>query len=527
MTAAADRDSHFVSADRGGEAVNPPRFGSIVDALLSHAAARPDSLAYNAVGESASYRELADAARHLARVLAADGLGPGKHVGLLLGTGLDFLRALYAVQMTGAAPVALNHAMPPARAERLARVARCDLVLDADAITRALRMPAPSVGLPPVDPEAPAFLQLTSGTTGEPRAVVILHRNLAACLESNCARLEVLPNDVYVSWMPLHHDFGLVRFVFSPLFVGRPAHLLAPSIFNLRPWLETIARVRGTVTGAPDFAFRMAARTVDPAGIDLASLRLASSGGEPVRASTVSAFEKRFAVRHVVQPAYGLAEATLGLTSCAPGAPLRLDAAGRVSCGRPYPGIEVWIEGEDGRRLPAGEAGEIVGRGPIVFARYLDDAAATREALRGGALHTGDVGVVDADGHVYPIARKRALIKRAGAAIAPREIEEAADRVSGVRYSAAVGRSRDDGLEAIVVVVEVQAETVDTADARQRIAGTIEEEITRDLGFGPDEVLLVPPRSIPRTANGKIRYGALRDLLAAGEATILFSSAAG
>jgi acyl-CoA synthetase (AMP-forming)/AMP-acid ligase II len=200
---------------------------------------------------------------------------------------------------------------------------------------------------------------------------------------------------------------------------------------------------------------------------------------------------------------------------------VRVDAAGRVSNGRPYPGFEVWIEDDDGHRLPAGVPGEIVARGEAVFAGYFADEASTRERLREGSLHTGDVGVMDDDGYVYPVARKRALIKRAGAAIAPREIEEAADRATGVRFTAAVGRARPDGTEEIVVVAEVQPDATGAG-----IAATIEEEVARDLGFAPDEVLLVPPRVIPRTANGKIRYDALRELIGAGAVTILFSSAA-
>jgi acyl-CoA synthetase (AMP-forming)/AMP-acid ligase II len=502
-----------------------PAFATLVEALDAHAAARPRALAYDVEGESISFGQLEHDARHLAAVLASRGVGPGTHVGLFLPTGLAFLRALYGVQLAGGAPVALNHAMPRERAQRLAAIAGCDLILDADAVTDGLRQPAPVRPLPTVGPDDAAFLQLTSGTTGEPRAVVILQRNLIACLRSMCLRLEAKPDDVYVSWMPLHHDFGLVRFVFSPLFVGHPAYLLSPSIFHLRPWLETIGRVGGTITGAPDFAYRIAARTVNPAGIDLRSLRLASSGGEPVRASTIAAFEKRFAVPGIIKPAYGLAEATLGITSCAPDEPVRVDAAGRVSNGRAYPGFEVWIEDENGDRLPPGVPGEIVAQGAAVFAGYFADEASTRERLRGGALHTGDVGVMDEDGYVYPIARKRALIKRAGAAIAPREIEEAADRVAGIRFSAAVGRVRPDGTEEIVVVAEVQPDATGAGEGR-RIAASIEEEVARDLGFGPDEVLLVPPRVIPRTANGKIRYDALRELIATGAVTILFSSAA-
>ncbi len=502
------------------------RFPTILDALAAHAADRPDALAWVAAGESITYGALYQQAQHVARVLASRGVGSGTNVGLRLPTSVGFLRALFGVQLTGAATVALNIHVPEARLERLAAIAGCTTILDEEAMTNLRDAPSSPGRLPAIDPEAIAFLQLTSGTTGEPRAAMVRHRNIVACLTATVNAVgPPVAEEMYVSWLPLYHDFGLINFICYPAYFGIPTHLLLPSLTNLRPWLETVGRVRATSTGGPDFAYRMATRTVNPASIDLRSLRRMSCGGEPVRFSTLQAFEERFQVPGLVRPGYGLAEATLGVCILLPGEPMRRDPSGAVSCGRPYPGIDVRLESDEGTPCAPGEAGEIVVGGKVVFAGYYNDPESTRAVLRAGELYTGDIGRFDADGYLYPLARRRALIKRAGATIAPREVEEVADRVAGVRLSAAIGCERNDA-EQLVVVVEVRPEDAPTDDERQRLADRIEEAVGTALGFAPDDVLLVAPRTIPRTANGKIRYPALRALV--GEmaaAPVLFSSA--
>ena len=364
-----------------------------VEILAARARLSPDALAFGVGVETISYGALWEDAQRLAAALAARGLGPGHRCALVLPTSLDFVRALFAVQLTGAAPVAIDPRLAAERTARLLSGLRCADVLTAEAIA-ALRDLPPSQGLAvrPPGPADPAFLQLTSGSTGEPRAAVILQSSLMAALARGPQRLAVREDDVLVTWVPLHHNVGLVRFVFGALYFGRPAHLVPPSATNLRAWLETASRVRATITGSPDFGYRVAAQTVDPRGLDLRALRIAVTGGEAVGRSTIEQFERRFGLEGVMRPAYGLAEATMGVSLLAPGEPLRYDAAGAASCGRPYPGVEVRIMGGDGAPMPPGESGEILVRGATVFAGYFDDPAGTREVLRDGWMWTGDLG---------------------------------------------------------------------------------------------------------------------------------------
>jgi fatty-acyl-CoA synthase len=211
----------------------------------------------------------------------------------------------------------------------------------------------------------------------------------------------------------------------------------------------------------------------------------------------------------VVCPGYGLAEATLGVTFIEPGQAIRVDERGNVGCGKALPGVELKIDVEDDSG-----AGEILVRGEGVFAGYFDADEATAETLRDGWLHTGDIGRLDRDGELYILGRRRAMLKRGGAVLAPRELEEAAQKVDGVRIAAAVGIARADEsmTEEIVLAIEVDARSEDP-DA---LAAAVAQEVHRTLGFAPDRVIILPPRAIPRTYNGKIRHDALRQELERG-----------
>ncbi|HEX7808810.1 MAG TPA: AMP-binding protein, partial [Thermoanaerobaculia bacterium] len=270
-------------------------------------------------------------------------------------------------------------------------------------------------------------------------------------------------------------------------------------------WMQTIGRVGGTITGAPDFAYRLAARLVDPKTVDLSSLRDATNGGEPVRLSTIESFERAFNAPGVMKPGYGLAEATLGVTCRRPDQPTRTDARGNVSNGIALPTIELRIDAEPG------EPGEIVVGGPLVFAGYFEAEEATNAVLRDGELYTGDIGQLDADGHLYVLGRKRAMLKRGGAVLAPRELEEAAQRVDGVKIAMAVGVTSEFATEEIVVAVEI-----DEKEDVQRIAREVAESVRATLGFAPERVLAMKRNSLPRTYNGKLRHDALRTALLNG-----------
>jgi acyl-CoA synthetase (AMP-forming)/AMP-acid ligase II len=493
---------------------------TIGDVLRARADEMPEKLAFAERGESLSYGQLLEAATALAEGCRALGLTAGDRVAIALPAGLEFVRTFWGLQLAGVVTCALNPASPPAsivrRAQRVwpSLLVTNDPLLRSEAEASSLRtvsletvpcVPRSEMDSTGRDASDIAILQTTSGTSGEPRAAMIRHSNVTASLASAVEAMGLGPQDVMVSWVPPWHDLGLIRFIVGGVFFGATCHLVQPAVSTIPEWLQTISRVRATLTGAPDFAYRLASRLVDPRTVDLSSLRIATNGGEPVRKTTVETFAERFGTT-AITPGYGLAEATLGVTTMRPQSALRTDARGNVSCGLPLPGIEVRIDGE------RGEPGEIVVEGPVVFAGYFDADEATQQTLRDGTLRTGDIGVIDDDGHLYVLGRKRAMLKRGGAVLAPRELEEAAQTVQDVRIAAAVGLTSAFASEEIVVAIEIAND-----EERDRVVAEVSAAIHAALGFVPDRVVVLPRNAIPRTYNGKLRHDALRAALMEGQ----------
>ncbi|HEY4098728.1 MAG TPA: AMP-binding protein [Baekduia sp.] len=460
------------------------------DALAARAREDGDRLAYDDGSEAITFAQLAGRAARRAGALRSMGVGVGDRVALVLPAGVPFAELFWAVQQLGAVSCAFNPATGAEALERRIAAITPRLIVD-EALLAAWPDDAPAVpACAEIGTEDLAFIQPTSGTSGEPRGACVRHRNALAFLHAAGERGQVVHGDVMVAWVPPWHDFGLVRFVIGAVYHGASCHIVPPAIATIPRWLQTISRVGATVSGAPDFCFRLAARMVDPATVDLRSLRNMTNGGEPVRWSSIEAFESRFGVPGVVLPGYGLAECALGVAGTEPGEARAVDARGNVSHGLPLPGLEV--------RAGVGveEPGEILVRGDAVFAGYLDAPEDTAARLQDGWLHTGDSGYVDAGGRLYVLGRRQGMIKRGGAMIAPRELEEAAQGVDAVRVAAALAIA-----DSIVVVVEA-----DEADA---VAAAVTRQVVAACGFAPDRVLVTGRGTIPRTENGKIRHARL------------------
>jgi fatty-acyl-CoA synthase len=479
---------------------------TLCDVLASRAAGSPDALAFADDRRRVTFGELAATADELADGLARRGVGPGDRVALVAAAGVRFAELFWALQVLGATPCAFNPTTPSQTLARRVEAIRPRLVLTEDLVTTGSGAAAPEpVG---ADADALAFLQPTSGTSGEPRAAMLTHRNVLQQLRATRDAGHIVEDDVFVSWVPPWHDLGLVRFMIGPVYFGTPCHIVEPAIRTIPDWLSTVSRVRATHTGAPDFAYRLACRLVDPRSVDLSSLRYSVNGGEPVRRATIEQFEARFNAPRALTPGYGLAEATLGVATHPPGAEIVVDGQGAVSCGFAFPGLDLSVPG------PPRTHGEILVRGHSVFAGYLDAPEASAAVLRDGWMHTGDIGYLDDDGRLFVLGRQRAMIKRGGAVIAPRELEEAAHRVSGVRLAAAVGMTSSSEAVSERVIVVVEADAAEGAPAAAMTAG-VTTAIRDRLGFAPHRVLVVPPRTIPLTANGKVRHSMLTTLLAA------------
>ena len=510
--------------------MQPLPVSTIVETLLYRSVSTPDRLAYAVDSDHITYRQLHTDATRIAQSLVGAGLQHGDRCAVLLPTGLDFVRAFFGVQVAGAIPLAINPELPaPFLTSRLEAI-QCRIALIPGSRTSSfpahesirfqaiddLSLPASPTALIQPGPDDGGLLAATSGTSGEHRTALLLHRNLMASVRGSAERLQIRPEDVLVNWAPLFHGLGLMRFLLGGLYFGCPVYLVSPTLLQLRRWLETITRVRATVTGAPDFGYRMAAELVKPDGLNLRTLRYAMNSGEPIRLSTIERFETKFEVPGVIRPGYGLSEAN-GVSNMGAGEPLRTDASGNLSCGRAADGLRLEIVDDDSQPQPPGIAGEIRVAGEQVFAGYIDDASATREKLRDGWLYTGDIGHLDADGHLFIQGRKRALIKRGGAMIVPRDIEVPAEQVPGVLAAGAIGVDRSSlGIEDLIVVVEVEKELAKTEPDRTRFIREVTEAIMASRGLTPNDVVIVPRGTLPRTPNGKLRHEELKRMYVAG-----------
>ncbi len=277
-----------------------------------------------------------------------------------------------------------------------------------------------------------------------------------------------------------------------------------------------MTRVQATFTVSPDFGYRNCVRNIgDPSGVDLSSLKQALSGAEPVRLSTIEAFESKFGVSNLITPCYGLAEATLAVAIWPRRTPLRLDTSGKfLSVGQPCRGVRVRImEGET--ELKPGAEGEICVQSPGVMQGYHNNPEATARVLSpDGWLRTGDLGFLDADGYLFVTGRLKDVIILGGENLIPADVEEIVDQVPGVRYSAAVGVESDrTGTQRLHVVAEVREAAADAATLSGLVRDIV-QRVREGRGHRPARVLLVRPGTIPKTSSGKIQRSRLGEMIA-------------
>jgi len=547
-----------------------------VDTLLDTAVYRGDVRGITTGEPDAPRRrtwgEVHRQARRLAGGLAAAGLGRHDAVAVLAAEPATIAPAVQAVWLCGGSITMLHQPTP-----------RTDLAAWAEDTVRVLSMigsklvllGAPFEPLVPVleqhgithlllaeladspelaevvtvDESAPALLQLTSGSTAEPKAVRITHGNLYANL-TDMARMSALDvdSDIMVSWLPLFHDMGMVGFLTVPMTVGLELVKVTPVDFLSRPllWAELISKYRGTITAAPNFAYALLGRRLsgaEDAAYDLSSLRLALNGAEPIDEKAVLAFTEagaRFGMpAQCVFPAYGMAETTLAVSF----APLftgltldhidatQLEAHNRAVpidpataapdevrafavLGPPLPGLTARIVDDAGRPLAEREVGEIELRGEAVTPGYLtmDGPVSTQD--EDGWLATGDIGYL-ADGSIVICGRAKDVIILAGRNIYPTDIERAATQVDGVRAGNAVAVRIDAGSrrERFAVVLE-SARATDT-DAVKLIRKQVGARVFEAVNARPTAVVVLPPGTLPKTPSGKLRRAAAGQQLAA------------
>jgi len=516
--------------------VTAARVDTLIELLAMRAGETGDKQAFTFQNQSTTFSELWQRVNYFASFLLACDIQRGEPVLILLPNGPEFFPAFYGVQCAGGIAVPLFPGSSVERVEGIAQHCGARLLvlpfdqkgkfaqstLQAVCVDEAQAVTTPPE-FPAIQPDDISFLQFTSGSTGNPKGVMLSHANLLTNVQQLITGMQITERDIFVSWLPVYHDMGLILKTMVPFFLAAEVHLLPTDLSSVRTWLKAIEARRATFTAAPDFAYRMAIRFADES-IDLSSLRVALNAAEPVRAGTISELERKFDLNHVMTAGYGLAEATVGVSMTEPGQGPYVDARGLVSVGRPFPDIEVKIiEGKS--ILPPGQIGEIIIRSAANSLGYFNNPRETARLFwRDGFLLSGDLGYLDEAGNLFIAGRKKNIIKHAGETVAAQEIEEIVDAGRGVRASAAVGVDRGtlEG-EQVYVFAEVRGGDY---EAWEETVIEIVEAIHARLGLRPGKVYLIRPHGIPRTYNGKIQYGLLKDLYVSGklrdEGQILF-----
>jgi len=541
-----------------------------------------------------TFGELYAAAQRCAAELARRGVTAGGRVSLMLPTSRAFFISYAGILLAGAIPVPIY---PPFRADRIEEyAARQAAILNnaevyllltfrrAEAVARLLeprvrslhgvvdaeklldaadKAPPPAPGALPAHISGSrarrssdiALLQYTSGSTGDPKGVVLTHANLLANMRAIGNAVEMGPRDVGVSWLPLYHDMGLIGAWLTLLHFGVPLAVMSPLSFLTRPerWLWAFHKHRGTITAAPNFAYELCVRKIadkDIEGLDLSSWRVAMNGAEPVNPETMQRFTERFSrygfrnESHL--PVYGLAESSLAVTvpplnrgplidrvdretfathgRAVPSETTARNAISFVSSGTSLPEHEIRIVDPQGREVPDRTEGYLWFRGPSATSGYYQNSTATEKLLpQGPAAPSEEFAWIDsgdrayrADGEIYVTGRVKDIIIKGGRNLYPHEVEELAARVDGIRKGCIVAiglKDEGSGTEKLIVVAEVR-----DRDPKKfaTISAAVTDQISRGLGLPPDRVELVPAGSIPKTSSGKLRREETRQLFVKG-----------
>jgi fatty-acyl-CoA synthase len=516
-----------------------------------------------------SWNQIHAEARVVGAALQARGLVPGDHVAILGPTTRSLITIIQGCWLAGVASMVLPLPMRMGSLDAFidstrSRILHGDakLVLIDDLLADFF---APAPGDPPIesmlavlpgapgqvsgerlelpgnDPERLVILQYTSGSTSEPKGVMIPDRVLAANIDASCIAAELSLDEVMVSWLPLYHDMGLVGFLSIPMTRGVQLVQAAPQDFLAHPgnWMQWISDWGGTATAGPNFAWVLATRALKRANdLDLSTLTLALSGAEPVDPNAVEAFvaaAEPFGFRAgSVFPAFGMAEVAIGGAFPVRHRGLRTDSVDRVVLerdriakpllaadadedldvrrlpllGHAVPGLEMKIVDPDTyAELPERHVGELLLRGTSVTPGYYKRPDATAALFRDGWLCTGDLGYL-LDGELILCGRIKDVIIVGGRNVFPEDIERSCGVLEGVRAGnvIAFGVEGYKGKETVVVVAEVRSDDLD--DVRR----SIHHRTLEVCGLPPRDVMLVKPGTLPKTSSGKLQRAKCREL---------------
>jgi fatty-acyl-CoA synthase len=539
---------------------------------LERAAARDTAVTFVVGGaeDVVPWRELHEQAKGYAAALQSRGVRPGDKVALLSPTRRELVTAIQATWLAGATIVVLPLPMRLSSIEEFVaqtrqRIHNADArlcVIDPELAAFVTPEPGdpPMVGFddlatgdrsawvrPDDDPDRLVILQFTSGSTSDPKGVMLPDHVVRANLDAIAEAAALDPDDdVLVSWLPLYHDMGLVGLLTLPMSTGTPLVLGAPQDFTAKParWMEWLSTYGGTATAGPNFSWVLATRALNrDVAYDLSRLRIALNGAEPIDPDQVEAFiaaGRRHGMRaEAVFPAFGMAEVAIAGTFPEPGSGMRTDCVDRrvleteryaapaapgaegsrrlPLLGRPVPGLEIRIVDPDtGAVLRDREVGELEISGTSVTPGYYKRPDANAELFRDGWLRTGDLAYT-LGGEMVMCGRIKDVIIVGGRNIFPEDVERAIGELDGVRAGnvIAFGVEGDRGRESLVVVAESKAD--DMAAVRKEVG----EQVREVVGVPAKDIVLVAPGTLPKTSSGKLQRSLCRMRYASGDLALV------
>ncbi|MDF2155378.1 AMP-binding protein [Vibrio sp. CAU 1672] len=550
---------------------------ALLDWHVEHHPERPHLYVFQNADEvnEISYRKLREKALEIAAGLINAGVEAGDCVAIMLPTSNDYFYSFFGILYARAVPVPIY---PPARIQQIedhlkrhasilnnAQARLLITVPEAKALAQLLKLQVPSIDaiVTATDLESDvasvdvgeaeasdiAFLQYTSGSTGVPKGVTLTHTNLLANIRAMGKTVGANSNDVFVSWLPVYHDMGLIGAWLGSLYHAIPLVVMSPLLFLAKPerWLWAIHHYRGTLSPAPNFAYELCVARVaedDLAGLDLSSWRLSWNGAEPVSPQSIKNFTEKYAQYgfkpETMSPVYGLAESSVGLTF-----PVKVrlprieyfqrealshfgravitqsqesDAIPMVGLGHPLPGHQIRIVDELGKELPEGEEGDLEFKGPSATQGYYRNPEKTKTLYHDDWLVTGDRAFT-LGGELFLTGRSKDMIIKAGRNIYPHELEQAVGGVAGIRKGCVAAFGSQDhrsGTEKLVVLAESRETDAEKITQFKQQINALAMSL---LGSPVDDIVIGPPHTVPKTSSGKIRRSACKELYQQGTLT--------
>lgn len=520
--------------------------------------------------QNLSYRALYTGATKVASHLRDQGLNMADTVAIMLPTGLDYFYSFFGILIAGGVPVPIY---PPVRLSQLedhllrhthilnncqakflitipkakpvAHLLKAQVPLLLSIHTpEELQTASPLQQGPALRSSDTAFLQYTSGSTGQPKGVVLTHANLLANIRAMGEAAQVSSEDVFVSWLPLYHDMGLIGAWLGSLYFAMTFVVMSPLSFLARPerWLRAIHHYHGTLSAAPNFGYELCLKRLNASkleGLNLRSWRAAFNGAEAISAKTLNEFCKQFEhcgfARSSMKPVYGLAENSVGLAFPSMSAPPRVDRVNRtafsrsglakpddspqalefISCGSPIPHNQIRIMDGNNRELPERREGQVEFISNSATCGYFQAPGKTQGLFNGNWLRTGDLGYV-ANGELFITGRVKDVVIRGGRNIYPHELEQAIGELNSVRTGRVVAfgtLDKQKATEKLVVIAE-------THEPSESVKATLVQQINalsvNLIGMPIDDVVLSSPGTILKTSSGKVRRAACKELYEKG-----------